>query len=109
MSDSFWQKVKKTPTCWIWQGGVNGLGYGYTRVAGKMVAVHRLAYQLQHGHLPHGGVIMHSCDNRLCCNPLHLSHGTHKANSLDMVLKNRHRPRQFGDKGRHQLTFTKGD
>ena len=38
---------------------------------------------------PVGLVVMHSCDNRVCCNPRHLSVGTHSDNSQDMVRKNR--------------------
>ena len=38
---------------------------------------------------------MHSCDNPICCNPKHLSKGTHKDNSDDKVRKNRH---AFGEK-----------
>jgi DNA invertase Pin-like site-specific DNA recombinase len=37
----------------------------------------------------HGTVVMHSCDNRLCCNPAHLSLGTQADNIADMVAKGR--------------------
>lgn len=36
-----------------------------------------------------GMVILHSCDNKLCVNPEHLSEGTPKENSEDMVRKGR--------------------
>jgi len=43
-----------------------------------------------------GKVIMHSCDNKLCINPEHLSEGTPKENSEDMVSKGRtNTPREF--------------
>lgn len=34
-------------------------------------------------------VLQHYCDNRLCCNPLHLIPGTHNDNMYDMRSKNR--------------------
>ncbi len=34
---------------------------------------------------------MHLCDNRKCCNPLHLAAGTSQANMDDKMRKGRHR------------------
>jgi hypothetical protein len=36
---------------------------------------------------------MHTCDNRLCCNPMHLKMGTHDDNMADAKQKRRFRPR----------------
>jgi HNH endonuclease len=33
--------------------------------------------------------VMHSCDNPPCCNPNHLSIGTHHENMIDSMLKGR--------------------
>jgi hypothetical protein len=33
---------------------------------------------------------MHSCDNKICCNPYHLLLGTQDQNILDAMIKNRH-------------------
>jgi hypothetical protein len=43
----------------------------------------------KNGIWPNGMVMMHSCDNRLCINPDHISPGTKKQNSEDMANKDR--------------------
>lgn len=43
---------------------------------------------------------MHACDNPLCCNPAHLSAGTVKDNTQDMIAKGRNRPPR-GEKSTH--------
>ena len=48
-------------------------------------------------HIPKSKVVMHSCDNRLCCNPHHLSIGSSKENRQDCVAKNR-QYRPMGEK-----------
>jgi len=37
----------------------------------------------------HGAVVMHTCDNRLCCNPRHLRLGSQADNVRDMDVKGR--------------------
>jgi hypothetical protein len=36
-----------------------------------------------------GEVVRHSCDNRICCNPAHLSFGTPKENIHDAISRGR--------------------
>ena len=99
----FWSKVKRTPdACWEWQGGTFQNGYGMFaagRRAGKAYVrtAHRTAYELTHGLIPDGLQILHACDNRVCCNPAHMSLGTSKDNMADARQKGRMgglRPRQ---------------
>ena len=78
--------------CWEWQ--LSGIPNGYGRVyhSGNRELAHRYSYRAFHGEIPEGCVVMHSCDNRKCCNPEHLSAGSPSSNMLDMVTKGRHRP-----------------
>ena len=64
-------------------------GYGTIVIDGTTHLAHRLAYRLSGKHIPHGMVVMHSCDNRKCINIDHLMLGTYADNTMDMLLKNR--------------------
>lgn len=79
MRFGFW--VKKTDTCWIWQGNVTTAGYGRTSIGGQGdVGAHRVAWTIENGEIPDGKVIDHICHNTLCVNPSHLNAVTHKEN-----------------------------
>ena len=87
-------KVIKTPSgCWEWQGAKTPKGYGLIGVGPKadrtLCYAHRLAYWRNTSVDPADMLVLHSCDNPSCCNPDHLSLGTSKANSQDMVAKGR--------------------
>ena len=75
--------------CWVWTGAVFATGYGNAHRRGKTVSAHRLAYETWVGPIPEGLVVRHSCDNRPCINPDHLSQGTHKQNMEDKSRKDR--------------------
>jgi len=84
-----WQKliemVKSPPEDCVELGHLRGRGY---RAIGAGWLTHRLAWQKYHQkRLTSEQVIHHKCNNRACCNPLHLEmfesavlHGRHHGN-----------------------------
>ena len=90
--EKFQDKIQKVEgsTCWEWRGSFNSAKYGniYVIETKKTIGVHRYAYEAFHGTEP-GEVILHTCDNRKCCNPLHLKSGTQTDNMRDASSKNR--------------------
>lgn len=106
MIEKFWSRVNKAVNgCWEWTGSTNTGGYGNTRWGRKTALTHRLAYSLSCGPIPDGACILHSCDNRTCCNPSHLRIGTHRDNMADMRIRGRRRGIGTGaSNGRARLT-----
>lgn len=70
-------------------GGYGKIGLTVSKGEYKHLKTHRLSYMLTFGNIPDGLVVMHLCDNPKCCNPVHLTLGTHKDNMLDKVAKGR--------------------
>lgn len=99
----FWSKVNigSYDACWPWMSATSetrGGLYGRFTIKrdGKRITAyaHRIAYEMTFGLIPdgegyHGTIVMHSCDNSLCCNPLHMRLGTQKDNVGDMYAKGR--------------------
>lgn len=78
--------------CIEWRGCLGKHGYGAVNVlttVGRVSTAHRLAYLLTHGDLDPALVVRHTCHNRRCINPRHLTVGTRADNSNDMVVAGR--------------------
>lgn len=69
--------------CWLTTNS-NNCGYGQVSWKGKAKSVHRLMYELFYGSIPEGKILLHLCEIRACCNPLHLLPGTYSENALHM-------------------------
>lgn len=94
--DRFWAKVDTTggpDACWPWIGALShkrsGTKRGLIQEAGRgsrLLLVHRVALcftgnGLEDYDRPEEAA--HTCDNRLCCNPVHLYWATAEENRLD--------------------------
>lgn len=106
--DRFWSKFNiEAEGCWEWPGATTHNGYGvvqWKKEGGERTAAraHRVAYALAKGPIPEGMMVLHSCDNRLCCNPKHLRVGTASDNTKDMMLRGRHRGPKRGSERLHR-------
>lgn len=85
----FFNKTKVTDKCWIWTGYADPKGYG--RIFNPDMFAHRLSFVLfnEVTEINSDIAICHSCDNRICVNPLHLWSGSKSQNIKDMWQKNR--------------------
>lgn len=70
-SKRFWNKVKKTNSCWDWKAG-KLQGYGRFGWKKKNMQAHRVAFIELKGPVPEGLVLDHLCRNRSCVNPSHM-------------------------------------
>lgn len=82
--------------CWEWQGSTLNSGYGDLVLGSRRRPghyrdrAHRFAWKhFNQQEIPEGMHVCHSCDNKKCCNPLHLFLGTAMDNYQDAVKKKR--------------------
>jgi hypothetical protein len=94
----FFSKLKLNPVtgCLEWPGQTKN-GYGVIYSTGGKFRTHRVsAYFAGMIDSPRGSNngldgknVLHTCDNRKCCNPKHLFVGSHTDNNIDMRAKGR--------------------
>ncbi len=94
-------ETKRSNGCWLWTGHRDKDGYGRVRWHWREVGAHVAMWECEHGLVPAGMCVLHSCDNPPCVRPDHLWLGTQGDNVQDRHSKGRTRcnPRA-GDNGR---------
>lgn len=111
-----WSKVNKRgpDECWPWTGFVNHNGYGRTWINDRGYYAHRVIYDLanpneitreQTEQQRYAKLVLHKCDNPVCCNPAHLYVGSHDQNMKDKVERNRSPKFSGGRAPRCKLTM----
>ena len=89
--DRFFEKVRVDPItkCWIWQASLDSKGYGRFWYDGRLYKAHRWAYDTFCKRLESLEIfVRHTCNNKICCNPKHLIHGTQSDNEIDKIKDN---------------------
>ena len=84
----FWSMVamrESDEECWLWLGAIDKQGYGKVgNPDGKtQLRAHRLALIHSGTEVPVDTFVLHSCDNKRCCNPAHLRVGSPIENIAD--------------------------
>src|SRR4026208_1191601 len=69
---TFWSKVQKTDSCWLWTGLKNHNGYGVFGGRQHRTTTHRKMWAMTNGLIPDGLFVCHRCDTPACVNPDHL-------------------------------------
>lgn len=86
----FESKVDRSGDHALWLGTTSLDGYGLITVRKPvMMQAHRAAWELEHGPIPAGVLILHGCDTPPCVKVAHLFPGTHADNMRDMFAKGR--------------------
>ncbi len=93
LPETFWSRVQKTKTCWLWTGTKNEQGYGLVKGSLRVTPrrAHRYLWAWVNGPIPEGVVIRHRCDTPACVRPDHLEAGTPRENTHDMLQRGRAR------------------
>lgn len=79
--EAFTARTRREGGCLVWTGHRTRKGYGTLLVGRKYKAAHRYAWEREHGPIPEGKVIDHTCWNRACVDVEHLRLATLSENA----------------------------
>lgn len=80
-------EIDSESNCWLWQKYCNPDGYGIISILSSTFNVHSVMCSIENDRFPEKDeVIRHSCINKSCCQPKHLSFGSHSDNMKDRKL-----------------------
>jgi len=100
-------KTGSKPDCWSHSTGPSSSGYGQITIDSRLWGLHRYSYWIHNGKpdLPKGFHVSHSCDNKECANPEHLSLKTASENAKEAVERVRIiKPKKEKKKGDYKAT-----
>ncbi len=64
--------IRGPDECWRWTGGVGSTGTATMQIRKRSRSVRRVLWELENGEPEKRGLILTSCDEKLCLNPAHL-------------------------------------
>ena len=104
IAERFFEKVRRTATCWLWTGARDG-GYGviWAGPGQDKIRATRVSWEIAYGPLPKGKYVLHRCDNPACVRPTHLFSGDAAANAADRNAKAR-QARDLGWNGKAKIS-----
>lgn len=105
LRETFEMNTRRAAGCWIWEGPVNGDGYGSIVYRTKRYKAHRLSWQLNK-QAPVPDIVDHMCRETLCVRPDHLQAATRKTNAENLARMNPNN-RTTGIRGVHYFAKTK--
>lgn len=86
----FWAKVDigSSDACWQWRSDVDTYGRFRILRGHKAIGGHVFSWILANREdVPTGTLVLHSCDNKRCVNPAHLSLGDFRQNAKEAVAR----------------------
>jgi hypothetical protein len=70
--------------CWEYDGPIGTDGYKYIEISRKRISTHRAMFYYKNSDVSQDVIVRHKCNNKICCNPDHLTYGSSRDNSLDV-------------------------